>query len=32
MEERNYEIINVENGKLIKSWTRGVPFDETSRR
>lgn len=30
--ERNYDIIDAGNGKFIKSWTRGVAFDEKSRQ
>ncbi|MBI2603205.1 MAG: RtcB family protein [Deltaproteobacteria bacterium] len=28
----NYETINTSEGKVIKAWTRGVPFDENARR
>ena len=30
--EKNYEIIDAGQGKIIKSWTRGVAFDETSKQ
>jgi len=32
MEERNYEVIDAGNGRFIKSWTRGVTFDEKSKQ
>lgn len=32
METRNYEILDAGNGKFIKSWTKGVPFDEASKK
>jgi tRNA-splicing ligase RtcB len=32
MEERKYEIIDAGNGRFIKCWTRGVSFDENSRK
>jgi tRNA-splicing ligase RtcB (3'-phosphate/5'-hydroxy nucleic acid ligase) len=32
MTEKNYEIHQPKNGSLIKSWTKGVPFEETARQ
>jgi len=32
MEERNYEVIDAGNGKFIKAWIKGVPFDEKSKQ
>ena len=29
--ERNYDVINVDNGVFVKAWTRGVPFEDTAR-
>lgn len=31
MQERNYEVVDAGNGRFIKTWTRGVTFDEKSR-
>jgi tRNA-splicing ligase RtcB len=30
-EERSYEVMHVEGGVPVKSWTRGVPFEEEAR-
>src|SRR6185503_3345475 len=32
MNDRAYEIMNVEGGVPIKSWTRGVPFEEEAKQ
>ena len=32
MNESNYEVMQVERGVPVKSWTRGVPFDDNSRQ
>ena len=29
--EKNYEVLNVEGGRHVKMWTRGVPVDEQAR-
>src|SRR6266567_1422557 len=31
MSETNYEVLNVEGGRHVKMWTRGVPVDEQAR-
>ncbi|HEO65126.1 MAG TPA: RtcB family protein [Spirochaetes bacterium] len=32
MNEGQYEVINVENARPIKAWTKGVPFDDNSKQ
>src|SRR5437763_16845050 len=32
MEGKNYDILDAGEGHYIKSWTRGVAFDDTSRK
>lgn len=32
MQDRSFEIIQVENGGIIKAWTRGVEFDAKARQ
>src|SRR5262245_64637327 len=29
--EKNYEVMNVEGGRHVKMWTRGVPVDESAK-
>ena len=29
--ENNYETLNVEGGRHVKMWTRGVPVDEQAQ-
>src|SRR6266567_471701 len=31
MSETNYEVLNVEGGRHVKMWTRGVPVDEQAK-
>ncbi len=31
MNENNFEVLNVTNGVPVKSWTKGVPFDDKSK-
>src|SRR5215510_13935537 len=30
--EKNYEVLNVEGGRHVKMWTRGVPVDESAKK
>src|SRR5688572_32690545 len=30
--EKNYEVLNVEGGRHVKMWTRGVPVDEQAKK
>src|SRR6186713_2053738 len=30
--EKNYETMNVEGGRHVKMWTRGVPVDESAKK
>jgi len=30
--EKNYEVLNVEGGRHVKMWTRGVPVDDSAKK